>query len=327
MTYIFSLLRAFTLPSHLFIHTMKAIYQDGYSGTDFKMGELPDPTASAGEVVVRVHAAATNPIDIKRHTFMKDEVFPMIAGYDIAGVIEAVGEGDMNGLAVGDKVFGCVVGDPGAPKVTGAFCELSAVPASQMAKIPDGFTFEQMAALPVAVGTPMQAFDEVKLCKGEKIFISGGAGGVGIHAMQLAKSLYGASEVATTASEPKFEFVKTYGADTVVNYKTEKAGEVLKGWGDAAFDCTGEPEMAAKTLKEEAVSAEKSRGIVDFTSGAVPFMMVKAIGPLMERLANALKDGKFEVVIDKVYKFEDGLEAIKYQAGGRAKGKIIIKMI
>lgn len=253
----------------------------------------------------------------------------MLAGYDIAGVIEAVGEGkgDLNGLAVGDSVFGCVVSDPGAPKVTGAFCELTAVPAVQLAKIPDGLTFEQMAALPVAVGTAVQAFDQMGLSKGDSVFVSGGAGGVGIHAMQIAKSMYGAAKVATTASPPKFDFVKAYGADEIVDYKSQDAGEVLKNWADVAFDCTGEPAMVAKTLKEGIVSTEKSKSIVSFESNDVPFMMLMPIAALMDRLATALKDGKLKVVIDKVYKFEDGLEAIKYQAAGRAKGKIIIKMI
>lgn len=301
---------------------MKAIYQDDYSGTDFKIGELPVPTPVEGEVLVRVHAAGVNPVDIKRHLFMKGESFPMMAGYDIAGIVESLGSGDTGGLAVGDKVFGCVVNDAGTSKTTGAFAEFTAVPARLLAVMPDNASFEEMAATPVAIGTAVKVFDLLELKSGMKVFVSGGAGGVGIHAMQIAKSLYGAAEVATTASEAKIPFVKEHGADAVVNYKTESAGEVLNGWADAGMDCTGEPDMVAKIVKE----GGKARGIVA-PSEVCPFYMLQSSKELMQTIADAVKQGKIKIVIDKVFPFEQGLEAIKYQAAGRAKGKIVIKIV
>ncbi len=300
---------------------MKAIYQEEYSGTEFKLGEYPDPTPGDGEVLIRVHAAGVNPVDLKRYTFMEGETFPMLAGYDVAGVVESLGSGDVAGLAVGDKVFGCVVNNAGAKKTTGAFGELTAVPASLLARIPENATFEEMAATPVAVGTAIRVFDLVELKSGMKVFVSGGAGGVGVHAMQIAKNVFGAAEVATTASKGKMEFVKQYGADKVVEYRTEKAGEVLKGWADVAFDCTGEPDMAAQIVKE----GGKARGIV-VMSDVCPFYMLSSSSELMGRIADAVKDEKLKVVIDKVFEFDQGLEAIKYQAAGRAKGKVVIKM-
>lgn len=301
---------------------MKAIYQDEYGPTTYKIGELPDPTAGDGEVLVRVHAAGVNPIDIKRHLFCSGETFPLYAGYDLAGVVEALGSG-VTDLAVGDRVYGCVVADPGAKKVTGAFGELAALPSNLLARMPEGTTFEQMAATPVAIATAIQVFDNTGLSEGHKVFVSGGAGGVGIHAMQLAKSVFGAAEVATTASEPKFEFVREHGADKIINYKTQDAGEELKGWADVAFDCTGEPDMVTKIAREDG----KAMGIVQFGHEKCPFHMLNPSTKLMERIGTAITEGKLNVVIDKVYKFEDGLEAIKYQAAGRAKGKIVIKII
>lgn len=119
------------------------------------------------------------------------------------------------------------------------------------------------------------------------MFISNGAGVVSIHAIQQAKSMFGASVVATTASAPKADFVRTYGADKVVDYKSEDAGEVLKDWADVAFDCTGEPDMAAKVVK----GGGKMRSIVVFGNESCSFLMLQASGKLMQRIANAVESG------------------------------------
>lgn len=121
---------------------MKAIYQDEYGATTFKFGELPDPLAGDVEVLVRVHAAGVNPADVKRHLFRSGEPFPMLAGYDVAGVIEKMGGGDTCGWAVGDRVFRSVIDDPGADKLTVAFGEFTAVAATLLARMPANTTFE-----------------------------------------------------------------------------------------------------------------------------------------------------------------------------------------
>lgn len=300
---------------------MKAIYQDEY-GLDFKLGELPKPKLGDGQVLLKVHAAGVNPVDVKRHLFMKDESFPMIAGYDVAGVIEELGSGDTKSFKVGDRVFGEVTGNAAAPKTRGAFAEYIAVPAGFLVAIPKGATFEQMAATPVAIGTAFMAMDELEVKPGQKVFISGGAGGVGVHAIQIAKTVYGAAEVATTASVPKKPFVEKHGVDVVVDYKTQDAGEVLKGWADASFDCTGEPDMIHKIKKE----GGKSATIVQFGHPDVPMLMLAASSALMTKIADAVAQGKLKIELDTVYSLDDGIKAIEHVKSGRAKGKVVIKI-
>lgn len=302
---------------------MKAIYQEEYGTTNFKLGELPKPAPSDGEVLIKVHAASVNPLDIKRHLIMKDEKFPMLAGYDVAGVIEELGGGDTGTLKVGDRVFGEVMGTISAPKTTGAFAEYTVVNASNLALIPKDSSFETMAATPIAIGTCFLACDELGVGKGTKIFISGGAGGVGIHAVQIAKKVFGAAEVATTAREAKKAFVKQHDVDIIVDYKKEDAGDVLKGWADVAFDCTGEPDMAVKIVKE----GGKIVSIVDMANPAAKFLIIVSGSKLMGRIAEAVSEGKLKVEIDTVYSLDDGLKAIQHVLDGRAKGKVVIKVI
>lgn len=158
----------------------------------------------------------------------------------------------------------------------------------------------------------------VALTAGSRLYVSGGAGGVGCHAVQLAKKVYGVGEVATTVSMGKMEFVRRMGADVCVDYKKEDVKELLKGWADAALDTTGEP--AGAVVKDGGKIVSMVRPI----DGV--FVMLRSNATLMKRVAKAIEDGKLDVVIDKVYPLEDGLDAIRHVAGGRSTGKVVIKV-
>ncbi|WP_159056699.1 NADP-dependent oxidoreductase, partial [Streptomyces yokosukanensis] len=177
---------------------MKAYVLTRYGGPDaMEIREVPEPQAGPGEVLIRVRAAGLNPIDHKLREgglrLVKRLPLPMVAGSELAGEVEAVGAG-VTRFAVGDRVFARV--DKGK---LGAFAPHAVVEESLVAKMPAALGFTDAAGLPLAGLTALQALrDELGLKPGDRVFISGGAGGVGTLAIQLAVSM--GAEVATTAS-------------------------------------------------------------------------------------------------------------------------------
>src|SRR6202795_2827898 len=214
---------------------MKGAYMQKFGGPEvLQYGDLPDPVAGPGEVVVDVHAATVNAADWKfrggeygRHSNVK---FPQIPGRDFSGVVSAVGDGA--DLKVGDAVFGVL----GAGK-EGTYCEKIAIPAALVAKKPDGLSHINAAALALTGLTAINSVeDTLKLQRGETILIHGGAGGVAGFAIQFAKYL--GARVITTCSAANVGYVRGLGADQVIDYNAQDFTKVVKGC-DAVFDTVG----------------------------------------------------------------------------------------
>src|SRR6202040_1126249 len=221
---------------------MKAAYIEKFGGPEvLQYGDLPDPVAGAGEVVVAVHAATVNAADLKfrggeyaRHSNVK---FPQIPGRDFSGVVRAVGDGA--DLKVGDAVFGVL----GAGK-EGTYCEKVAIPAALVAKKPEGLSHIKPAALALTRVTAINSVeDTLKLQRGETILIQGGAGGGAGFAIQFAKYL--GAKVITTCSAANVDYVRSLGADQVIDYNAENFTRVVSGC-DAGFDTVG-GEVARKS--------------------------------------------------------------------------------
>ena len=212
---------------------MKAAFIEQYGGPEvLRYGDLPDPVAGPGEVVVDVVAASVNGADWKvRVGQYKQSKFPFALGRDFSGVVSAVGEG-VQDLKVGDAVFGvCEAGQEGA------YAEKIAVKAAIVAKKPDGLSHVNAAALALTGLTAMSAIeDTLKLQPGETILIHGGAGGVAGFAIQLAKHI--GARVITTTSAANHDYVRSLGADEIIDYNAKDFTQVVSNC-DAVFDTVG----------------------------------------------------------------------------------------
>ena len=214
---------------------MKAMLLMGHGGPEMmKFGEAPDPKAGPGEVVVDIHAASVNGADPKvrrGNGRYKLDKFPHIMGRDFSGVVSAVGPG-VTDFKVGDAVF--AVTDVG---IEGAYAEKIAIKAAIVAKKPEGLSHAEAAARGLVSLTALTAIEDTAHLKaGETILIQGGAGGVAGFAVQLAKHL--GAKVITTASAGNHAYVRSLGADQVIDYNAEdftKIGPVC----DVVFDTVG----------------------------------------------------------------------------------------
>jgi NADPH:quinone reductase-like Zn-dependent oxidoreductase len=221
---------------------MKAVYIEQFGGPEVvKYGDLPDPVASRGDVVVDIVNASVNAADWKvRAGSYKQTAFPLGLGRDFSGVVSAVGDG-VDDLKTGDEVFGvCQTGHDGA------YAEKIAIGADIVARKPGGLSHVNAAALALTGLTALSAIeDTLELKPGEKILIQGGAGGVAGFAIQLAK--YIGARVITTASAANHPYLRTLGADEIIDYNAIDFATVVKDC-DAVFDTVG-GDVAQKSFK------------------------------------------------------------------------------
>src|SRR5437870_4589174 len=216
---------------------MKAVLFTKHGGPEvLHLGEVPDPTAGPDEVVVDIHAASVNAADYKVRlgggNYSSSNLrLPHILGRDFSGVVGAVGNG-VGDLAVGDAVFG--VCDQG---IEGAYAEKIAIKAAIIAKKPDRLGHAEAAAMALTSITALWALeDTAQLKAGETILIQGGAGGVAGFGIQLAKHL--GATVITTASARNHDYVRSLGADRVIDYNTEDFTRAVTDC-DVVFDTVG----------------------------------------------------------------------------------------
>jgi len=307
---------------------MKAAYIEKFGGPEvLQYGDLPDPVAGPGEVVVDVHAATVNAADWKfrggeyaRHSNVK---FPQIPGRDFSGVVSAVGDGA--DLKVGDAVFGVL----GAGK-EGTYCEKIAIPAALVAKKPDGLSHINAAALALTGLTAINSVeDTLKLQRGETILIQGGAGGVAGFAVRFAKYL--GARVITTCSAANVDYVRSLGADEVIDYNAQNFTRVVSGCA-AVFDTVGgdvakqsfavlKPGGRAAFIASGAEAPTPDRGDVTALRPPVPRSR-KA----MERIAELYVAGAVKPPEVKLYKLSQAAEAHRLSQSRHFKGKLVFQV-
>ncbi|OAG68459.1 alcohol dehydrogenase [Xanthomonas floridensis] len=203
--------------------TQRAVLIRAYGGADAaEVATIAKPLAGHGQVLVRIHAAGINGIDWKVRSGVMREVFalplPLVLGAELAGVVEAVGPGATR-LQVGDRVMGAMSG-------FGAFAECIAVDDSKLARIPDGLDALHAAAMPVAAVAAWKSLHHAgPLHAGQRILIHGAAGGLGGYAVQYARR--SGAEVFATASTAHLDYVRSLGADHVIDYQAHRFEELV----------------------------------------------------------------------------------------------------
>lgn len=312
---------------------MKAYTKTIYGGPEvLKLEEVEKPELKDDHILVKVMANSANPADwhiirgkpfFARFSFGLFKPKDKIPGADFAGIVEAVGK-NVTHFKTGDRVFG-------ESLKGGAFAEYISVPAAVCATMPVTANFSEMAAVPVAGLTALQAIvTHGKIREGETVLINGSSGGVGHFAVQVAKA-YGA-KVTAICSSKNMEFVKSLGADEVIAYDKENIHQ-HNGRYDLVADING-------NLYHKDFKRMGQRGVsVGFTS--MGHMMVlllnKAVSkfPLsqftavanardLETLALLVQSGKVKAHIEKTYSYKQIPEAIGYIEAMRTRGKVVM---
>lgn len=309
--------------------TMKAAVIHEYGDSKiFKNEEVAVPEPASDEVRVKVHYTSINPFDYKiRSGRMKDHVplrFPAILGTDIVGTVEKMGSAASK-FKEGDLVFGKA--NFGS---NGSYAEYALAKESNIAYTPKKMQEREIAGLPVAAGTAWVSLLNIAGLKaGQKLFITGASGGVGIMAVQIAKSA-GAHVICTT-SKANMQMLKDLGADEVIDYTegdfSEKAKDI-----DVLLDTVGGDTLSKdyKMVKRGGVllslTGPPDNALAEKYGIRAQYLSVPSDGKTMDEIAKLADSGKLKVLIERELPLERISEAHALSESGKAKGKIIIRI-
>lgn len=313
---------------------MKAVVFEQFGGLDrvaFREIERPEPAAH--EVQIEVHHAAVNPVDWKlgagflRHLWPHH--FPMIIGWDAAGLISAIGD-QVTNFAVGDPVYAFCR----KPEVQwGTYAEYVCMTAEDVAPKPEALTFAEAASLPLVGLTAWQAyFDVAKIQKGQRILVHAGAGGVGSIAIQLAK--HAGAQVYTTARLSNHAYVRALGADCCIDYTTssfvERVRELAPEGVDMVFDCVG-----GETLQQSyqlvrpkgwlvTIAGKPDEVLAEEHKIRVKPVMVRPNGQQLRELASLFDQGILHIPELTSMPLDDAVKALEQIKTEHTRGKIVL---
>ncbi|MEE4733884.1 NADP-dependent oxidoreductase [Pseudomonas alliivorans] len=332
---------------------MKAFIIDRYGKKAVgRIGERPDPGIGQTDVLIQIHAAGVNMLDVKiRNGEFKPILpytLPLVLGNDVAGVVVAVGS-DVKGFKPGDEVYA----RPEQERM-GSFAELICLHEESVALKPAHLTMVQAASVPLVALTAWQVLVETaKVKKGQRVLIHAGSGGVGTIAIQLAKHL--GAFVATTTSTHNVEWVKALGADVVIDYKTQQFESLLQVY-DVVLNSLGSDEL------EKSLNVLKPGGHLISISGpptpafaeqqklnrvlkqvmrllsygirkkarkqgvAYSFVFMRASGAQLKEVTRLIEAGIIKPILDRTFAFQQTADALAYVEQGRAKGKVVVQL-
>ncbi len=311
---------------------MKALTINQFGGPEqLRIQEVGIPATGPGEILVRIHAAAINPVDYKIRNgsikFISGKKFPRILGGDIAGIVEQSPE--KSSYRPGDKVF-AMLSIKG-----GGYAEFTAVRESHLCHIPEGLSMTEAASVPLAALTAIQAFKKGGGIKsGDRILINGASGGVGSFAVQIARAQ--GAYVTAVCSARNTEFVKNLGADRVIDYNSEdftkintRFNKVLDAVAKSSFS------RCSKILEKGGlyVSTIPNNGLFFyqalnfFSNKKASFIMVKPSGGDLMIIADYIKKGLLRPYVQQTFPLEEGAKAHEMIETERVRGKIVLSVI
>jgi NADPH:quinone reductase-like Zn-dependent oxidoreductase len=322
--------------------TMRAIVQDQYGSADvLHLQEVDKPEVGDDDVLLRVHAAGVHigdwhvmtgePRLMRMMGFGFRAPKARVRGMDVAGTVESVGK-NVTRFQAGDDVFGIC---------DGSFAEYACARADKLAPKPTNLTFEQAAAIPTSACTALQALrGPGEIQAGQRVLINGASGGIGLFAVQIAKSL--GAEVTGVCSTPKMEMVQSIGADHVIDYTKDDFTRSAQRY-DLILDMVGNRSLAqlrrALTPRGTLVLVGGEGGdrwigalsrsmralvVSPFVSQQLRPVLGAANTQDLEFLKDLVEAGKVRPVVDRTYPLSEVPDAIRYLTNGHARGKIII---
>lgn len=305
---------------------MKAVRYHAYGGPEvLKYEDAPRPVPGEGEILVRVRAAAVNPVDAKVRAggFGPGAQMPLIPGYDLAGIVASAAGSSR--FKEGDEIFAYLNIRRG-----GAYAEFAVVKEDEAAAKPKKLKFEEAAAVPLAALTAWQALvEKAKLDAGQTVLIHGGSGGVGSFAVQIAKAR--GAKVLATASTRNQEALKQLGVDQPIDYTTTKFEEVAKDV-DVVLDTVGDETLARSydvvkkggiivsilsPPKKEELSKRGIRGEV---------FLVRPSSEMLSEIGKLIDAGKVKPLVSQVLPLAEAANAHQQIETGHTRGKIVLKV-
>lgn len=331
---------------------MRAMVFDHYGEPDvMSLRETPVPEPQDGEVLIRVGYAGVNPSDSKTRSGQSARAgyrvrsidFPFVTGMDAAGVVERMGP-NVNGFRQGDRVITWSAADG---RTWGSYAEFMRVPVGNVSPIPKSLNFAEASAIPVASLTAFQALFLAEegggMIPGQKVLIHGAAGGVGSFAVQFAKT--GGLLVAATCGTPNLAYVRSLGADRVIDYTTEDTGRAVRDWSaegvDVVLDVVGSTTLphaldmlrpCGRLVNILTVTADgdierdreeaKRRGF-----RKIPFIIdFERARDSMREITNLVEAGLVRVPPIDVLPMEDAAKAHRMIETGHVRGKLVLKI-
>ncbi len=305
---------------------MKAIRIHEFGGPEvMKYEEIPEPEPGQSEVRIKIIAAGVNPIDWKiRKGLIGEFPLPMTVGLDIAGIVDSVGKGEVT-FQTGEEIFAKVsIGQ-------GGYAEYAVVNSTQVARKPKSIGFVESAAIPTAGLAAWQSlFDIARLEKGQSILIHGAAGGVGTFAVQFAR--WKGAHVIGTASSGNLQFLKSIGADEVIDYKNQRFEDLVSKL-DVVLDTIG-----GETL-ERSWEVLKPGGFLVTTVATIPENAPEKYGVRAERLttqpdgkeltqiAAIIDEQQIKPIVTTILPLKDAQKAHEISESRHARGKIVLRVV